>query len=174
MNEVTSPSFVVLSKTNLLAQVPVVLASSTISSISVMSSRLLITPRSFLRFRIGAVPSKTRGILRLMQLFLRLLLQTPGSDIFASSLGGGALSHLGQSVGLDEGSDIVSSFIISVDTTKSQIIQIQGRNQAIPPDERLLAASVQSAGFNKNETALLANIKITSQAGTAAVARFEL
>lgn len=174
MNEVPSPSFVVVSKTQMLAQVPTVLSASTISSISVLSRRLIITKKSFLRFRMGAVPSKTRGILRLMQMFLRLLLQTPGSDIFSPMLGGGALSHLGQSVGVEEGSDVVSSFIISVDNTKSQLIQIQGQNQATPPDERLLSATVKSAGFNKNETAILANIEIVSYAGISAVARFEL
>ncbi len=174
MNEVQSPSFIVLNRTQLLAQVPDVLASSTVTSISVLSNRLIITPKSFIRFKIGVVPSKTRGILRLMQLFLRLLLQTPGSDIFARTLGGGALSHLGQSIGVEDGSDVVSSLIISVDNTKSQLIQIQSRNQSIPPDERLMSADVLSAGFNKNETAILLSVKLTSQAGESAVSRFEL
>lgn len=174
MNEVQSPSFVVLSKTQLLAQVPDLLKSSTITSISVLSTRLLITAKSFIRFQIGPVPSKTRGILRLMQVFLRLLLQTPGSDIFAPTLGGGMLSHVGQNVGVDDGSNVTSGIIISVDNTKSQLIQIQGRNQTIPPDERLLSADVLSAGFNKNETAILVSIQLTSQAGESAVSRFEL
>lgn len=174
MNEVPSPSFVVLGKTRMLAQVPEVLKDSTVTSILVLSRRLLITPRSFIRFRIGERASKTRGILRLMQVFLRLLLQTPGSDIFARKLGGGALSHIGQSIGKEDSGDIVSGLIISVDTTVRQIIQIQGRNQATPPDERLMSATVRSAGFNKNETALVASIELLSQAGEAAVARFEL
>lgn len=174
MNEVTVPSFAVLDKTTLLAQVPDALVSSTITSVSVLSQRLIITPRSFIKFHIGPTPGKTRGILRLMQLFLRMLFQTPGSDIFAPNLGGGALSHLGQSVSVEEGSDIVSSFIVSVDNTKSQIVQIQARNQSLPPDERLLSANVQSAGFNKNETALIASIELVSQAGDSAVARFEM
>lgn len=174
MNEVPSPSFVVLSKTQMLVQVPDALKSDTVSSISVLSRRLIITPRSFIRFRIGPTPGKTRGILRLMQVFLRLLFQTPGSDIFAPMLGGGALAHLGQSIGAEDGSDLVASFVISVDNAKSQLIQIQGRSQSVPPDERLLDASVQSTGFNKNETALLAAIELTSQAGSSAVARFEL
>lgn len=174
MNEVPSPSFVVLNKTQLLAQVPDALKSATVSSISVLSRRLIITPRSFIRFRIGPTPGKTRGILRLMQVFLRLLFQTPGSDIFAPKLGGGALAHLGQSVSVEQGSDLVASFIISVDNTKSQLIQIQGRNQSVPPNERLLDATVQSTGYNKNETALIASIALTSQAGESAVARFEM
>jgi hypothetical protein len=174
MNEVKSPSFVVLNKGTLLAQVPDALKGGTVTSVSVLSRNLIITPKSFIKFRLGTVPGKTKGILRLMQVFLRLLLQTPGSDIFAPKLGGGALSHLGQSISTEEGSDVISSFIISVDNTKSQLIQIQSRNQLIPPDERLLNATVLSAGFNKNETAIITSIQLDSQAGASAVARFEL
>lgn len=174
MNEVPSPTFLVLDKTTLVAQVPDALKNSAVTSVSVLSRNLLITPKSFIKFRLGAVPGKTSGILRLMQLFLRLLLQTPGSDIFAPKLGGGALAHLGQSISTEEGSDVISSFIISVDNTKSQIVQIQGRNQLIPPDERLLSANVISAGYNKNETAIITSIQLDSQAGSSAVARFEL
>lgn len=174
MNEVPSPSFVILGKTRLLAEVPDVLKGGTVTSILVLSRRIVITPRSFIRFRIGHRPSKTRGVLRLMQLFLKQLLTTPGTDIFAPKLGGGALRKLGQSVSVEEGADIVSGFIISVDNTARQIIQIQGRNQSIPPDERLLSAKVISAGFNKNETALVASVGLLSQAGKSAVAQFEM
>lgn len=174
MNEIPAPSFLVLNKGTLLAQVPDALKYGTVTSVSVLSRNLIITPRSFIKFKLGIVPGKTRGILRLMQVFLRLLLQTPGSDIFAPKLGGGALAHLGQSISTEEGSDVISSFIISVDNTRSQLIQIQGRNQLLPPDERLLSANVLSAGFNKNETAIITSIQLDSQAGASAVARFEL
>lgn len=174
MNEVVSPSVVVLSKTRLLAEVPDALKGSSITSISVLSRRLVITPRSYIRFRIGASASKTSGILRLMQLFLKVLFTTPGTDIFSPKTGGGALVHLGQSVGIEQGSDVTSSLVISVDATARQLVQIQGRNQATPLDERLLSAKVASAGFNKNETALVASIELLSMAGNAAVARLEV
>jgi hypothetical protein len=173
MNQMSVPSFVVLSKSRLLAEVPTPLVHSTITSISVLSRKLSVSPRSYIRFNIGRTPSKTRGILKLMQLFLKVLLTTPGSDIFAPKAGGGALSHLGQSVGTNEGSDVVAGIIVSVDSAARQIIQVQGRNQSIPPDERLMSAKVLSAGFNKNETAILVGIELTSQAGRSAVARFE-
>lgn len=174
MNEVPSPSFIIITKNRLIAEVPQALKDSTISSISVLSKKLTVTPRSVIRFRIGRTPSKVRGILRLLQLFLRILFQTPGTDIFAPKLGGGALVHLGQSVSVEEGTDIVGDFIVSVDNTVRQIIQIQSRDQSIPPDERMLTARVSSAGFNKNETALIASIEVVSQAGRSAVARLEV
>lgn len=174
VNQVPSPSFVILSKVRMLVEVPAPLVSLTITSISVLSRKLLITPRSLIQFRIGATASKTRGILRLMQLFLKLLLTTPGTDIFAPKVGGGAMAHLGQSISTDSSSDVVSGLVVSVDATVRQIIQIQGRNQAIPPDERLMSAKVLSAGFNKSDTALIASIEVISQAGHSAVARMDM
>ena len=174
MNEVPSPSFIIIDKNRLIAEVPSALRDSTISSISVLSKKLTVTPRSVIRFRIGRTPSKVRGILRLLQVFLRILFQTPGTDIFAPKIGGGALVHLGQSVSVEEGTDVVGDFIVSVDNTVRQLIQIQSRDQSIPPDERILTARVASAGFNKNETALIASIEVVSQAGRSAVARLEV
>lgn len=174
MNEVPSPSFVVLSKTRLLAEVPDAMKGATISSISVLSRKLIMTRRSYIRFRIGTTASKTRGIQRLTQVFLKVLLTTPGTDIFAPKIGGGILAHLGQSISVEDGSDIVASFIVSVDSAAKQLVQIQGRNQALPPDERLLSAKVLSAGFNKNETAIIGSVELTSHAGKSAVARVDL
>jgi hypothetical protein len=176
MNEVPVPAggVVVLSRNRLLAEVPDILKDQSITSISVTSSRLTITDRSFIRFRIGTVPSKARGIIRLIQLFLKILFQTPGTDIFAPKVGGGALKSLGENYGKEEGADIQASFIIAVDNTARQIIQIQGRDASTPPDERLLTANVLSIGFNLNETALVASIEVTSQAGVRAVPRLEL
>jgi len=174
LNQVPSPSFMILTKVRMLVEVPAPLVSSTITSISVLSRKLVLTPRSLIQFRIGATASKTRGILRLMQLYLKLLFTTPGTDIFAPKVGGGALSHLGQSISTDSSADIVSGLVVSVDATTRQLIQIQGRNQSIPPDERLLSAKVLSAGFNKNETALVASIEVNSQAGRSAVAQLNM
>jgi hypothetical protein len=174
VNQIPSPDVMVMSKTRLLAQVPDALSRQTITSVSVISSQLTVTERSFIDFRISRTPGKVSGILRLMQLFLKTLFTTPGSDIFSPKRGGGGLSALGQNFGLDQGGDIVSSFIVSVDNTTRQIIQVQGRQPSVRADERLLTARVTNAGYSKTETALLATIEILSQAGRAATARLEL
>lgn len=174
VNQIQSPDVVVLSKTRLLAQVPDVLNRQTISSVSVVSQRLLSTQKSFIDFKIANVPGKVSGILRLMQLFLKTLFTTPGSDIFSPQWGGGGLRPLGANFGKAQGGDIVSGFIVSVDNTSRQIIQTQGRQPRIRADERLLTARVTNAGYSKNETALLVTIEILSQAGRAATSRLEL
>jgi hypothetical protein len=174
INGTESPDVVVLSKTRLLAQVPDALNRQTISSVSVISQRLVTTQKSFIDFKIAHMPGKVTGVLRLMQLFLKTLFTTPGSDIFSPQWGGGGLRPLGANFGKDQGGDIVSGFIVSVDNTTRQIVQTQSRQSRIRADERLLTARVTNAGYSKSETALLVTIEILSQAGRAATARLEL
>lgn len=170
VNGLVSSEVVVVSKTRLLAQVPAAFINQTVTSVTVVSTRLSVSQRSLLRFRVGRTPSKVSGILRLMQAFLKLLLTTPGSDIFARNTGGGALTRIGATFGRDEGGSIVSEFIVAVGSTQRQLLAIQSRDPSLPRDERLLTARVLSAGYNRNEAALVVSVELTSQAGRAAVA----
>lgn len=174
INQIKSPDVIITSKTSLLAQVPSQIVLDRMVTISVTSRNLTITPKSFLRFRIGNTPSKIRGILRLVQLFLKILFTTPGLDIFSPRIGGAGLRNLGQTFGSEEGGDIVSDFVISVDNTARQIVAIQTRDPRIPRDERLLAAKVLGAGFSKEESALFVAVEIISQSGRAAIANVEM
>jgi len=168
INGVTSPDVVVLSRRNLFAQVPTQLGLTPVSTVSVISNNLALTDKSLLRFRIGRTPSKVRGILRLVQLFLKILFTTPGSDIFAPRIGAAALKNLGLTFGADQGGNIVSDFVVAVSTTQRQILAIQARDPSLPLDERLLAARILSAGFNHQDTSLVVSVEITSQSGRAA------
>jgi len=174
INDIESPDVVVMSNTRLLAQVPPALTQITLTSVTVLAYRLVITKKSLIEFIVLPTPSKVSGIMRLVQIFLKILFTTPGQDIFAPRIGGGGLKNLNQSFGSDEGGGVVSDFIISVNTTQRQIIAIQSRDPTIPAQERLLAAKVTSAGFNANELALVATVEITSQTGQSAAASLQL
>lgn len=171
INDVSSPAVVVLGKNRLIAQIPEAFrGQTTFRSVDVVSNRLTITDRSLVKFKIGAQPSKVRGILRLMQLFLKLLFTTPGSDIFAPQSGGGALRGLGANLTVAGGQGLINDFVIAVRRTAEQILLIQSRDSALPLDERLLSARVASARFEASEAALVVSVQLTSQAGRSATA----
>lgn len=174
INRISSPDVVIVNKTRLVAQVPDALLNSRILSVSVLSRRLTVSPKSVLRFRISKTPGKVSGILRLMQKFLKILLQSPGTDIFNRGIGGGALVNVGTTFGAHEGGDIVNDLVIAVDTTSRQIISLQSRNPSIPSDERLLSAKILTAGFNKEESAVDVAVLITSQSGRSGTANLEI
>jgi len=169
LNEIPAPGAVVVSQTRLLVPVPPVLATSIITSVSVLSRRLTLTPKSVIRFQVGPTPSKVRGILRLVQLFLKVLFTTPGKDIFTPKLGAAALRNLGRNFGAGEGNNIVMDFVVSVETTVRQIMAIQSKDASIPFDERLLAARLLGAKYDMEQSALVVSVELTSQAGQAAI-----
>jgi len=174
INSITSPDVIILSQHQLIAQVPDLVARGVLTTVTVLSRKLTVTPHSFLRFRIPRTPGRVSGILRLMQLYLKILFTTPGTDIFSPTLGGGILENLGATFGADQGGDIVSNLAVAVNRTTRQIVALQSRDQRTPRDERLLSANLSSAGFNRAEAALIGTIAISSQAGRTALANLEL
>lgn len=169
VNDIPSPSTVVVSKTKMLAQVPDNLVNFTITSVTVTSNNLTISARSIIKFQIGTVASKVSGILRLLQIFLKILFTTPGRDIFAPRIGGNGLKDVGLTFGKDEGGNIISDFIVAVTTTTRQIISIQSRDPTLASSERLLSATVLSATYSLVEEALIVSVQVTSQAGQSAI-----
>jgi hypothetical protein len=175
INELESPDVIVLSKTLLMAQLPdVYQAVPEVRSVMVLSKQLTLTPRSLIRFRVSNTPGKVRGILRLVQLFLKVLFTTPGSDIFRPGSGGGILRHVGSTFGQSEGGSIVTDMVIAINRTQRQIIGTQSRDQRSPRDERLLSAKVLSAEFDKLQSAFYVTVEIVSQAGRTAITNLEL
>jgi len=175
INEAQSPDLIVLSKTRLLAQLPDNLQDNPdVQSVNVLSKTLTISTKSVLRFRIGDTPGKVVGILRLLQLFVKILISDPGSDIFNKDLGAGALTNLGSNFGEDEGQNIKADFTIATDRAARQIVAIQSRNSGIPRDERLLSAKVLGTTFSRATASLFVTVEVISQDGTPARVNLEV
>lgn len=168
VNEISAPHFIVVSRTRMMVTLPS--SISTIRTVAVTSRKLTMTAKSVLKFKISQVPSKVSGILRLVQLFTKILFTAPGSDIFNKRLGAGGLKNLGRSFSKSQSGGIISEFVVSVENASRQIISMQSRQPGLPQDERLLTAKVSSARFSAQETALLVAVEVTSQAGRSAVA----
>lgn len=175
INNIPSPEVIVLSQFRLLARVPDQFKdNASLSDVSVVSRNLTITAKSLMKFMLGQQTCKVSGLLRLVQLFLKILFTTPGTDIFAPNTGGAGLTFLGKNFSSSATADMVRSFVLAVDRTAKQIVAIQSRNPSIPQQERLLAAKVLSAKLHQNETALVVSVELTSQAGQAAVSNVML
>lgn len=175
INEIPSPDVLILNNRRLIAQLPDTLQRApNIVGVAVISRTLTVTPRSLIKFRISDQPGRVTGLLRLMQVFLKVLFTTQGSDIFAKRSGGGGLNNIGKTFGADEGGNIISDFIISVDRTARQITSTQGRDPLLPRNERLMSANVTHANFNRELSAVLTSVELLSQAGRSATANLEL
>jgi hypothetical protein len=174
INGIQSPSFVILGTQRLLAQVPFQVTNNLVTSVSVLSNVLTLTSKTLITFQLGTRTQKINGLLRLCQLFLKILFTTPGRDIFSPNLGGAGLKNIGRSFSKSEGSGVVSDLYIAVTTTVNQITALQSRNPKLPREEKLLSATVTSAQFNVQEAALIASVELLSQTGQYALANLML
>ena len=173
-DEVASPSVIIRSKHLLLAVVPEVLRSQVTYNITVVSFGVAHTEKSVVAFRFGRSNGRVVGGSKLVQLFLKVLLSEPGSDIFSPTLGGGALRDLGQTFSKSAAGSLLGNFVIAVDATARQVQALQSHSVKTPLSERLLSAKVASAHFDEAETALIVSIQLTSQAGTTSQANLVL
>lgn len=170
INGVQAPEFIVISDHELLAQVPLGMEKSVISQISVLAETPSRDRSSVMHFEIGKTFKPLRGIERLIQYFCKVLLQTPGSDRFQPTVGGGLLALIGQNVERGSGQSLAASVSGSVARARDQVISIQGKISRTPPDERLLNATTEAVGFDASTTTVAARVSVTAVSGSQAVA----
>lgn len=165
INDEPAPIFYLLGLKAMVVQVPPTEQNSVINSFVVLSNRLTLSAESLLRYRLGPIGRKVTGMLRLVQLFTKSMLQTPGSDIFNQSFGGGLLRKVGRQISRT-GQGLVGEVVLAVDNTARQLIAVQSKVPSIPLSERLLAAKVIGSKFDSNELALTVDVELLNQLGT--------
>lgn len=170
INDINSPEFMVLSDSRLIAQVPESQAKSRLRSVTVLANKPSTDRSSILHLDAGKTFSSLQGIEKLLQYFVKILLQNPGSDIFNPTEGGGVLGLVGRVVTKKDTTSLSASLVSSVNQTRDQILVKQNKITRIPSDERLLRADTEAAGFNPSTTTLAARISIGAVSGRDAVA----
>jgi len=170
INDIDAPEFMVLSNTSLIAQVPTSQVNSRLRSVTVLATKPSADRSSIIHLDAGKTISSLKGIEKLVQYFVKILLQNPGSDIFNPTEGGGVLGLVGRVVSKTDSSSLSAALVSAVNQTRDQIIAKQAKITRIPSDERLLRADTQGAGFNPNTTTLAARISVGAVSGRDAVA----
>ncbi len=161
INGLTSPEFIAVNNRTIIAEVPEVLRSSTITEVTVLSQNLTLTERSLIELTFGERPKRVSGLVRLIQNFVRILLRTPGSNLFSKRSGGGLLRRVGSNITSQSAADVQ----VAVNLTKQYIISVQTPVREIPPSERLLEAEITSIVPDPGNTALFVTIVLTSHSG---------
>ena len=168
INRVSSPEFVVLHDAEILAQVPFGMEKMEITELLVLAESPSIDRASVITLNLGRSFRGLRGIERLVQLFIKILLQTPGSNQFRPQMGGGLLSLVGSDQ--LQGNAIKIAVSQAVAQTRNQILDVQSSRPRIPADERLLSAGITAMGYRPETTSHNAQIAISSVAGSQAIA----
>lgn len=170
LNGSQAPEFVVMSSREILAQVPQDQVQQTIQEGYVLSTRLTFTSRSLIELSVGSRPQTVSGTLLLVQNFTRMLLRTPGSNIFHKNSGGGLFRQIGKVLGVSTRDRVGAEAAVSVARTRQLIIATQTPDRRIPPEERLLSADVVGLSVAPREGTIYMSVSVTSHAGTTAAA----
>lgn len=174
INDLESPEFAVLSTGRILAQVPSSQVRSTLRKVAVVADVPSTTRSSLLHFEVGSSLRSIKGLEKLVQAFCKLLLQSPGTDRFRPTEGGGLLKLLGRNVSRGDATSLQASVVGCITRTRDQLVTRQATDRRIPADEKLLSAVADGVGFDPSTTTLSARIFLSAVSGKLAVANLTL
>lgn len=174
INSVPSPEFVIINKQTMWVQLPDA-AQNGISTIEVLSSKFTRTiAASKVLFQLGDKTRAISGLPKLVQLFVKWLLQSPGSDIYDPSRGGGLQAIVGRINSTRDMKAVTASITRAVDATVTQVRNSQVNQTKLAMSERLLSASLQDINVFEKQMEARARVRIISMAGPEAVAEIGL
>jgi hypothetical protein len=173
INASPSPEFIIVNKSTIYAQLPS--TASAIRSIEVTRSTYSQAINAAkLTFQIGDKTHLVSGIQKLVQLFVKWILQSPGSDVFNPERGGGLQEVVGQITSSKNMGPVLGVIIRAVSVTTTQIRAAQINVRGLPLDERLLSAEVVDLKVYDQQAEARAQVKLQSVAGPEAVAEIGL
>jgi hypothetical protein len=163
INDEVSPSIYVVSSNALLAQIPTSQLNTYINQVVVISNRLTRNAESHkIVFRLGNVSHSVQGITKLIQSFVKILLQTPGTDIFSKNIGGGIIRAV---YGYQNDIRNLSSDLqVAVNRTRQQLLAIQSGDKNLLPQEKLLYAELIDTQISRAENTVTGKIRLGSHA----------
>jgi len=173
INDVDVPEFMVVDKQTVYAQLPADIASiRTIEVVSSKFTRNVLTSK--ISYEVGNKTQRVNGIMKLVQLFTKWVLQSPGSDIFDMSRGGGLQEMAGRVMTTKDMQPIYASITRSIETTSNQIRAAQSSQGALPLDERLLSATLVDLTTYDKQMEARVRVRLESMAGADALTALQL
>lgn len=169
INGVVAPSFRVFNKNTLWVVLSDEMGTN-LRTIEVDSYDFTRTENaSKVVFEIGEQTRRVNGILALLQLYTKWLLQSPGSDIFNPGRGGGLQDLVYRLTSMDKLNPVLSMVTRAVDKTTKQIKTAQSTVDDLPLDERLLDATIADVRKSDERLEIQVRVLVKSVAGGEAV-----
>ena len=173
INDIELSTFNIISNTQIQITVPSILPLDQIKTISVLSELFVLDKTNLIYFDLGNTIKSLTGIQKLVQQFIKLLLQSPGTNLFNKDAGGGLLSMIGKNTdGLTQ--PITSDIVDAVNRTKNYIIAKQSRNKRSPLDERLMDVSVNGISVGSDKVSVSVNLLLTNMTGRSSSASLSI
>jgi len=173
INDIEVPTFNIITNSQIQITVPSSIPLQQIKSISILSELFVLDKTNLIYFDLGNSVRSLTGIQKLVQQFIKLLLQAPGTNLFNKDAGGGLLNMIGKNTdGMSQ--PITSDIVDAVNRTKNYIIAKQSKNKRIPLDERLMDVAVNGISVGQDKVSVSVNLVLTNMTGRASSALLSL
>jgi hypothetical protein len=112
-----------------------------ISYVALIAQETEFSDETMLRLGFGVIPTEVEGSDRLVQLFVKVLFQTPGSDIYNKTVGGGLLRIKKRGSISGDLNAVSAEVAAAIDKTDKDIRSMQS-GLVLPAEERLVKAEI--------------------------------
>lgn len=171
INEIKAPEFAVYSRTRLIVQIPDSVLPQDVQRIDVVSGKITLSKQSHVDFDLGPFTT-VQGMERVLQTYIKILLQAPGSDMYNPSAGGGVLQLIGRTMGSGGLDGVNAPMARAIDMTARYMIEKQTPIRNLPPAERLLSARLDGIEADIESSSLYVRILLKNMAGDSAAPSF--
>ncbi len=164
LNGYLAPNFIVESSTRIFAEIPAQVRGEPVTDVRVLLLSAARGQESAVVLSVGGGNGFVSGPARLMQLVIKVLLTTPGTNIFNPTLGGGLLQAVGTAFNSQrDAEDVVRQ---AVTDTEDQLRQIHiAAASRIPDSERLRSLEILSIQSDIDTSTLHVRLAVTAQDG---------
>ena len=167
LNGAVMSDFVISDDSNISLKLSEDLYFVVISQVEVLTESEAASGSVRVSYEMGT-PAAIRGVLKLAQRVIKLLMTTPGSDIFHPSDGGGLLGILGKAVNQSGASGASAQVMIGLDQVSKRLIEDQA-SRRLSADERLAELHVIELQFDQRSGSLNVRLGVESMAGSVAI-----
>lgn len=148
----TDVPYSVISESRLMCAIPD--GSTTIDSVDVITTSTTINRRTYFEYMVGESPTVVAGMQKLIQQFVKLLMTTPGSDVFNPTSGAGLQGFVGTNFSPQNPSSLVAQVTLrilqcGIDMTARQTIA------GIPSNERLSDVEVLGIDIDPDDPTIM-------------------
>jgi hypothetical protein len=164
LNEQLIRNWIPINNGEILVEIPKTLENKTIDKIAIISDVLKPNIPNLTFFELGTTVRSVDGISSLVQHFIKILMQSPGSNKF-QKVGGGLAKISGKNMRSQQ-HDVKADIVSAVNVTKNYITRTQQNDPKLPLAQKL--ADVVILGVNvdpKNPTTILVNLLLKNKLG---------
>lgn len=154
----------VLSSTVILATLPASLEGRPLQSIYVLTDKENFAISSIYSYELGDRPEMLTGAGKAVAQFIKVLMTTPGTDMFDKGLGGGLQKFPGSKT---QGTHVILARAAMAVQKAADQIRARNANLKIPPEENLQSIEILAIDFIKGDpTSVEVRLRVNTLADT--------